>query len=177
VAYNDVGRRWTSSAYTTTAEAWWAKAEAEGIAPRLEADAANDRAWSLLGQGRAREGVPFARMAVQAEPASASYLDTLGQILVALRESEEAEAILRKALEYDDRDGTRVALARALAALSKYTEAVREASTVLARHRGKWRTDEPGEIEIRTWVEEWQRKQAPTPASRPGILPGNVGTI
>src|SRR5262249_29148075 len=106
------------------------------------------------GERHADEALTPARMAVAGEPDNADFLDTLGQVLVALDEPVEAETVLRKSLAASEGPGTRVALARALAAQSRCAEAIQEASTALARHRGRWRPDEPDEIQIRAWLTE-----------------------
>lgn len=124
----------------------------------------NNLAWELFLAERSTEALPYARQAVAGASERLEFLDTLGQILLALHEPTEAELHLRTALRHKERTGTRVALARALALQERHVEAVSEAELALRNHYGCWPADEPGEAQVKAWVQEWRKASLQIPA-------------
>jgi Zn-dependent protease len=118
----------------------------------------NNLAWMLYLSGRPDAGLPLARSAVEKDPRNPALLDTLGRILEALEQYEEAEQALRKSLATGSDSYTRVALARALAGRGFYREAVSEGEAALAGTKGKQRDGEPAPEVVRGWIGEWREK-------------------
>ena len=120
----------------------------------------NNLAWMLYLLGRPDDGLPFAQSAVESDPRNPALLDTLGRILEARQEYEQAEQTLRKALGLRRDPYTRVVLARALAGQGRYKEAVAEAGDAVARIKGKQPADEPSVDVIRGWLDDWRASVA-----------------
>ncbi len=135
----------------------WAKQLGETFDWPREADPVtrNNLAWMLFQLGRLDDALPVARSALDADPRNANVLDTLGRILEACGQYEEAEKVLRTSLGQRKDPYTRVALAKALAGQGRYIEAVSEAREALARIGRSAKPDEPPSDVIRGWVDAW----------------------
>lgn len=64
----------------------------------------NNLAWVYFQQGKAAQGLPWARMVVKLEPENPAYLDTLAEILCALKESKEAIQIMEKVVKAEPQE-------------------------------------------------------------------------
>lgn len=122
---------------------------------RLPLAAANNIAWALLMAGRAADALPYARAAINTAAPKPAHLDTAGRVLFETGALAEGEAILRQALRWENDLGTRVALARTLAAQGRFAEAVGEARRALDQQRGPWPADEPSTGQVELWIAEW----------------------
>ena len=140
----------------------WAKQVGEGFDWPRGADPVtrNNIAWMLYQLGRPDDALPVARSAVDSDPRNANLLDTLGRILEARGDYEEAERVLRDSLGQRNDPYARVALAKALAGQGRYREALPEARSALARIKSRQRPDEPSPDVIRGWMVGWQAKAA-----------------
>jgi Zn-dependent protease len=126
----------------------------------LPPSAANNYAWQLFASGEAMEALPYARGAVARDPENSYALGTLGQVLLALGDVEEAEQVLRRSLERRDRSGNRFSLARSLAAQDRISEAVVEAEQALSTTVGQWDEAEPTPDQARAELERWRAQAA-----------------
>lgn len=81
----------------------------------LEADPGDANAANYLGylwadrKIRLQEALELVNLAVEIEPENAAYLDSLGWVHYRLGSMEEAEYWLRRAIEFNDGDGTLLA--------------------------------------------------------------------
>lgn len=118
--------------------------------------AANNLAWVLLVAGRTAEAVPYVEAMMEHGHLPAAYLDTVGRVLTEAGRLAEGERYLRESLAEQDDALTRVALARALAAQGRYSEAVTEGERALRTQRGPWPEDEPPRGQVETWIDRWR---------------------